>query len=229
MLELVLSHNAEEIFNKRFLDSSRRSWSTILNDSNFPLVISEGFQVFQIYPQRLFFLQPSYHTVRTVNGDFLKKVVILHNNLYGSRQRNLTGNGILDLRDVGKVSGVGDSKAAHAMSMPPFLQRTKAKIQVSRRTKYLLPKISTLHFVDVYHPLKDPRIIVDSWMKKKNHILQSASGRLWGPCNCSFRRSHSCSWCSARGVYRASMELAGGNKTSVSTQSIKIREHTEQR
>lgn len=43
-----------------------------------------------------------------------------------------------------------------------------------------------------------------------SNILQSASGRPWVLCKCSFHRSHSCSWCSARAVYRASMELAAG-------------------
>lgn len=41
--------------------------------------------------------------------------------------KSLTRDGVLDLRDVGEVSRVGDSKAAHAVSMPPLLKNKQTK------------------------------------------------------------------------------------------------------
>lgn len=42
-----------------------------------------------------------------------------------TRYTVLTRHGVLDLRDVGKVSGVGDPEAAHAVSVPPLLQKVQ--------------------------------------------------------------------------------------------------------
>ena len=39
----------------------------------------------------------------------------------------LTGDGVLDLGDVGKVSRVGDAQAPHAVGVTPFLKRNKRK------------------------------------------------------------------------------------------------------
>lgn len=102
----------------------------------------------------------------------------------------LTRHSILDLCDVGKVSGVGDSQAAHPVSVSPLLQKNM-KVQ--------------------HQPLNGPTVTANPRESNNSNILRSASGRLWVLCKCSFHRSHSCSWCSDRAVYRASMELAAGS------------------
>lgn len=52
------------------------------------------------------------------------------------KTKTLTRDGVLNLCDVGKVSGVGDSKAAHTVSMPPFLERQRKKEKKSKNKIY---------------------------------------------------------------------------------------------